>query len=506
MMKIDGLGALTYGIIDAGVGVATGVVGYPVTRLVASLKPIWISAANEKVGLDLALGASASGTRSVLVTKHVGLNVAADSLVTAATQGIGAGLLVIAGDDPGAKFSQNEQDSRWYGKLAEIPVMDPHGARNAYECSVQALELSEELSVPIIVRTTSRLLRSEGTIERAEFPTSAKNRVNRSIWDLTHLGMHQQLVKHKYPKMVEFAETTDLNRKEGTGFIGIVSAGYASVVVGDAIDGKHDVAHLRLGMVNPLCQRRIYTFLTKHDRVLVVEEGAPFVEESIRGRILGKMSGHLPRFGELIADDISRALDYVEADFVATKFDVETVESRGYIRQICDDCPFLPFYKALSRLDIMVAGDLGCVIKTANRPLSMIDTAYSLGSAIGVASGFENSGVAITGDFAFLHSGITALVSAAVFKRNVKVFVLENKVSAVTGGQPTPAVSDLIGAICRNYGLNYQIVNAGDVNEASLARLLEATSRSAGTYVIVVRASCPKYDKPGCFDRSPSGT
>jgi indolepyruvate ferredoxin oxidoreductase alpha subunit len=492
MIKIDGLGALAYGIMDAGVGVATGVIGYPVTRIVDNLKPIWIAAANEKVGLDLALGASASGTRSVLVTKHVGLNVAADSFVTAATQGIGAGLLVIAGDDPGAKFSQNEQDSRWYGKLAEVPVMDPHGARNAYECSVQALELSEELSVPIIVRVTSRLLRTEGTIERTAFPTSPKNRVNRSIWDLTQLGMHQQLVKHKYPKMIEFAETTDLNEEKGTGFLGIVSAGYASAVVGDAIDGKHDVAHLRLGMVNPLCQRRIHTFLTKHDRVLVVEEGAPFVEESIRGRILGKMSGHLPRFGELTVDDISRALDYVEADYVAAKFDIETLESRGFMRQICDNCPFLPFYKALSRLHTMVAGDLGCVIKTANPPLSMIDVAYSLGSAIGVASGFENDGVAVIGDFAFLHSGITALVSAAVFKRNVKVFVLENKVSAVTGGQPTPAVSDLIGAVCRNYGLNYQIVNATDVNEASLARLLEVTNRSTGTYVIVVRASCPK--------------
>lgn len=492
---MDGLDALTYGIIDAGVGVATGVVGYPITKIIDNLKPIWISAANEKVGFDLALGASASGTRSVLVTKHVGLNVAADSLVTAATLGIGAGLLVIAGDDPGAKFSQNEQDSRWYGKLAEIPVMDPHGARNAYECSIQAFELSEELSIPIIVRVTSRLLRTEGTIERATFATYPKNRIARSIWDLTQLGMHQHLIKHKYPKMVEFAETTELNKEEGTGVIGIVSAGYASAVVDDAIDGKHYVAHLRLGMVNPLCQRRIHTFLTNHDRVLVVEEGAPFVEESIRGKVLGKLSGHLPCFGELTSDDVARALEYVEADYMATQFVVETLQSRGYMRQICDNCPFLPFYKALSRLDIMVAGDLGCVIKTANPPLSAINVAYSLGSAIGVASGFENGGVAIIGDFAFLHGGISALVSTVVFKRNVKLFVLENRMSAVTGGQRTPAVSDLIGAVCRNYGLTYQIVNAHDLNKASLAHLLQATSRSTGTHVTVIRASCPKYEK-----------
>ena len=121
MLKTDGLNSLTYGIYDAGVGVATGVIGYPVTEIIENLKPIWISTANEKVALDLALGASASGTSSVFIAKHVGLNVAADSLITAATHGVGAGLVIIAGDDPGAKLSQNEQDSRYYGKLEEIP-------------------------------------------------------------------------------------------------------------------------------------------------------------------------------------------------------------------------------------------------------------------------------------------------------------------------------------------------------------------------------------------------
>jgi indolepyruvate ferredoxin oxidoreductase alpha subunit len=498
MFKVDGLDALRYGIIDADVRVATGIVGYPVTKIIDNLKPIWISTANEKVGLDLALGASASGTRSVFVTKHVGLNVASDSLITAATHGIGAGLLVIAGDDPGAKFSQNEQDSRWYGKLAEIPVMDPHGASNAYYCTLQAFELSERLSSPIIMRVTSRLLRTEGTIERVALATSHKKHVRKDVWDLTQLGMHQRLLKHKQPRMIEFVETTELNEEAGSGVIGIVSTGYASTLVDEAVMGNEDVAHLRLGVVNPLCQRRIDTFLAEHGRVLVVEEGAPFVEESIRGNVLGKMSGHLPYFGELTSNDVVRALSYIEADYLATQFEVETLQSRGYTQQICDNCPFLPFYQALKKLDIMVAGDMGCVIKTANPPLSVIDVAYSLGSAIGVASGFEHGGVAITGDFAFLHSGIAALVSSFVFKRNVKVFVLENRTSAITGGQSTPPVSDLIGALCRNYGIGYQIMNAKDVNEVSLAHFLQVTRQSTGTYIIVVRASCPKHQS--CVD------
>jgi len=496
MFKTDGLHALTWGIFDAGVGVATGVLGYPVTKIIDNLKPIWISTANEKVGLDLALGASASGTLSVFVAKHVGLNVAADSLITAATHGIGAGLVVIAGDDPGAKLSQNEQDSRYYGKLAEIPVMEPHSASNAYYCALRAFELSGQLSVPAIVRVTSRLLNMEGNIERVLSESPRGRSVGKSVWDLTHLGRHQYLLKYKYPKMLEFAETTELTEESGTGVIGVVSTGYASAVVDDAIEGRGDVAHLRLGMVNPVCHRRIDSFLEEHSRVLVIEEGAPLVEESIRGKVLGKLSGHVPRFGELTSDDVNRALNYVEADYIATQFDVETLQNRHYMEEICEDCPFLPLYRALANVDIMIAGDMGCVIRTANPPLNLIDVAYSLGSAIGVASGFEHGGIAILGDFAFLHSGITALISALVFKRNVKVFVLENRISAITGGQQTPEVSDLVSAICRNYGISYKIVNATETDETLFENLVRATSNSTGALVVVVKASCPKYRMP----------
>jgi indolepyruvate ferredoxin oxidoreductase alpha subunit len=494
MFKTDGLNALTYGIFDAGAGVATGVVGYPVTRIIDNLKPIWIPTANEKVGFDLALGASSSGTQSVFVVKHVGLNVAADSLITSATHSVGAGLVVIVGDDPGAKLSQNEQDSRYYGKLAEIPVMEPHSASNAYNCALEAFKLSGQLSLPAIVRVTNRLLDAEGAIERVRFEPLAGRRVEKNIWDLTHLGRHQHFLKYKYPKMLEFAETTELNEENGAGAIGIISSGFASAIVDDAIDGRDDVAHLRLATVNPLSQRRIDSFLKEHDRVLVIEEGAPLIEESIRGKVLGKLTGHVPRFGELTSNDVYRALNYVEADYVTAQFSVETLQSRGYMEQICEDCPFLLFYHALSDVDSMIAGDIGCVIRTANPPLKMIDVAYSLGSAIGVASGFEHGGIAVLGDFAFLHSGMVALVSALVFKRNIKVFVLENRISAITGGQQTPVVSDLIGAICRNYGISYKIVNATDMNEELYANLLRAIQNSTGAIVVVVRASCPKYN------------
>ncbi|MGZ4861984.1 MAG: thiamine pyrophosphate-dependent enzyme, partial [Halobacteriota archaeon] len=310
---------------------------------------------------------------------------------------------------------------------------------------------------------------------------------------LTHLGRHQHLLRHTYPKMLQFAETTDLNEQDGAGAIGIISAGYASTLVDDAIQGRHDVAHLKLGIVNPLCERRIDSFLEEHNRVLVVEESSPLIEESIHAKVLGKLSGHVPRFGELTSNDVTQALTYIEADYISAKFDVETLETRRYTEDICDDCPFLPFYRALGKVDAMIAADMGCIIRTANPPFKLIDVAYSLGSAIGVASGFEQGGLAILGDYAFLHSGIAALTSAAVFKRNVKVFVLENRISAITGGQPTPEVSDLVGALCRNYGITYKLVDAADMNEMSFVDLLRAVSNSTGTLVVVIRAACSKY-------------
>jgi indolepyruvate ferredoxin oxidoreductase alpha subunit len=371
--------------------------------------------------------------------------------------------------------------------------MDPHSAHNAYDCALEAFELSAQLSVPIIVRITGRLLNTQGVIERAPPARRISKGIDKSIWTLTHLGRHQHFLRDTYPKMVQFAETTDLNEQDGAGAIGIVSAGYASTVVDDAIQGRDDVVHLKLGVVNPPCERRIDSFLEERNRVLVVEEGSPLIEESVHAKVLGKLSGHVPRCGELTPNDVIKALTYIEADYISAKFDVETLETRPYTVDICDDCPFLPFYRAFGQVDAMIAGDMGCVIRTASPPFKLIDVAYSLGSAIGVASGFEQGGFAILGDYAFLHSGIAALTSAAVFKRNVKVFVLENQMSAITGGQPAPEIADLIGAVCRNYGITYKLVDAAEMNEMSFADLLRAANNSTGTLVVVIRAACPKY-------------
>ncbi|MGZ4912279.1 MAG: thiamine pyrophosphate-dependent enzyme [Halobacteriota archaeon] len=501
MFETNGLTSMVYGLLDSNVGVATGVVGFPVTGLIDKLRPIWRAAINEKVGLDVALGASATGTRSAFISKHVGLNVASDSLITAATHGIGAGLIVVAGDDPGAHRSQNEQDSRYYGKMAEIPVIEPHGVQHMYDAIKEAYSVSEHLSVPVIVRITDRLLKMDGMLERSAAEPRPSVRSKKDIWELTLLGRHQYFHKYTYPEMVKFAETTVLNEESGTGALGIISTGYASVLVDETISDWGGIAHLKLGVANPLCERRIAMFLEEHQRVIFVEEGAPVIEEAVRGKVLGKYSGHLPHTGGLAHIDIERALHYIEADYISAKQDVETLESRGNRAHVCDNCPFLPFYRALDNLDVIVAGDMGCVIKTANPPLRLVDVAYSLGSAIGVATGFEQGGVAVLGDYAFLHGGIEALLSAILFKQSVKVVVLENKVSAITGGQPTPEVSDLISALCRNYGVFHKVVDAQHCSEAGFKNLLRMVSEITGVTVVVIKGTCQKYGGASRQDR-----
>lgn len=493
VFSLNGCEAVVYGILDARANLATGVIGFPVTQLIRGLKLIWRDAANEKIAVEIALGASASGIRSTFVTKHVGLNVGSDPLITAATHTIGAGLVVIVGDDPGAKFSQNEQDSRYYGKIAEIPVIDPCTPCNAYDSIIEAFEMSDILKVPVIVRVTDRLLKMEQEFERVSPKVPEIKKIEREVWGLTFFGRHQHLMKYTYPKMQEFAERTNLNEKKGNGIIGIVSSGYASTIVENVIEGRKDVTHFKLGIVNPICVRRINSFLKKTDRVLVVEEGGPFIEEAIGRKLLGKLSGHLPKFGEITHDDVKKALEYVEADYLNFIFNVETTKSRGYLATICDDCPFVPFYKVLVEINVMIAGDIGCVIRSSNPPFNLIDAAYSLGSAIGVAAGFKDGGIAILGDYAFFHSGIEALVSAILYNYNVKVFVLENRVSAITGGQPVHEMSDLIGAICRNYGIYYKILDAVCTEQEKLKDIVQAVVDSRGVAVIVLKGSCPKY-------------
>jgi len=233
---MNGLDAAVNGIIDSGVKIATGVPGYPITDLMEALgekiEHEW--SINEKVALEIALGSSVCAERSAVITKHVGMNILSDPLVTSAIHTIGAGIVIFAGDDPGIEKSQNEQDSRFYGLIAEVPVFDPKTPENAYLCVIEAFQLSEKVRTPVIIRITDRLLKSQGEFVRKS-NVFAKKEIDKKIWHLTMLGKHQRFHQESYPEMCVFSELCELNTYEKKGNFGILSSGYPSLLVDSII-------------------------------------------------------------------------------------------------------------------------------------------------------------------------------------------------------------------------------------------------------------------------------
>jgi len=417
----------------------TCVPGYPITelaeRLIAEAGAKWCI--NEKVALETALGASASGSRSMVIVKHVGMNLLSDPLITASTHRIGAGIVIIAGDDPMAVASQNEQDSRYWGLIAEVPVLDPNPT-NLHDAIFEAYRISETVRTPV------------KTLNMPE-------PFDRSIWEYSMHGRHQLFHRDTYPLIEDLSEKSHLNRyQEGggseDGAMCIISSGYASMVVASVMRQKGiEMPHISLSFVSPLPVKRIADFIGDR-RVLVVEETEPVIEGQLGTgtcNVLGRRSGHLP-YGGLTEEDILFAIENMDKNEVALDTEPETLKNRGYSRDICEDCPFRPVYEAVRAIKknsgMMIAGDMGCSIRTA--PAGVVDVAYALGGAIGIASGMPAKSIAIIGDFGLVHSGLQALIDAEFNQRDVLVIVLANKVSAMTGGQKVPDPERIVRACC----------------------------------------------------------
>ena len=482
---MKGKDAVIYGFIDSDVKIVTGVPGFPITDIMegigGTIRHEW--SVNEKVALEIALGSSVCGERSAVLTKHVGMNILADPLVTSTTHTIGAGVVIIAGDDAGVQKSQNEQDSRFYGLIAEVPVFDPSTPAALYLSINEAFELSEAVSAPVIIRATDRLLQSDGNIFRKRKTRNNSPSMDKKIWNLTMLGKHQRFHKVSFPKMCEHAENSPLNSYKKRGENGIISSGFPSSLVDSVL--PEEFSHLSLAVTNPIPPDLVNGFIDEHKRVLVVEETEPVIERQLSKRVLGKLTGHMP-YGIVDVRDIQEAVKKIYADTVDRQIEPQTIEKRG-ARPLCDDCPYLPLYNAIKELNVPVAGDLGCSILTSSPPLSLLDAAFSLGSSISTASGFNRKGIAIIGDFGLAHSGIQGLINAVHNKHEVVVIVLQNEVSAMTGGQ---AVPDLTGPI-KSYIKDTEIVDPQtDIN---IKGMLEKKLKKNGISVILARARCPRY-------------
>ena len=551
--ECTGFKALYFAALDSNVSLITGVPGYPINSLmklfldktigeggVESRTVIfraghsdktcssayiarWLT--NEKVAFEIALGASVSGKRALVIVKHVGMNILSDPLITSVTHTIGAGLVIIVGDDPGAKGSQNEQDSRWYGRIAEILVFDPNDPDTAYRALRRAYELSEDTRTPVILRVTQNFGKSTGKIKRLPISSSTPHEFDRSIWKSRMLVKHQLFHSIVYPLLEAEAENTNLNRiilmlEEETEYsfesrrIGIISSGFTSSIVKKILkkrDIYSEISHLSLNLVNPLPIKKIGIFLRNNQRLLVAEESEPFIEEQIRiaGRVCGKKTGHLP-YGQVMPEDIEFALEHIDEEEVSkstdTVFSKFSTEGRG---KICDNCPYLSLYQFLSTIKVWIAGDMGCSVRSAPEPLAAVDVSFALGSAISVACGFDKKGIAVIGDFALAHSGILGLLNAVTFGCDMLVLVLQNDVAAMTGGQKAPDIRKVVETITPDvsvfnidegklvekieteneigYKIKEQMINP------VLSELIQIKLAQPGISVIYIKGKCRKY-------------
>jgi len=487
---VDGIEAAHLAFKDCGVRLINGVPGYPINHLFTALqndegmRARWQF--NEKIAYEMAMGSSVCGERAAVVCKHVGMNILSDPFIISATHGIGAGIVVIAGDDVGAVFSNDEQDSRWYGKLAEIPVFDPAIPQDMYDSITHGFQLSERISAPVLVRVTEGALEEKGPVVRKKIPDGHK-KLNGTFFTYTMLGSHQRYIKDGWSHAVGEANHSSLNKSMKRSHKGIISSGHASIAASKLAD-SFGISHLSLGLVNPFPRALVDDFMMGLESILVCEEVSPFIEEQMgRANVRGRLTGHLPRVGPLDEPSIKSGLEQMDAAAVQRPIEPQTMSSRGYAVGHCAECSYHSVYSAIKSLGVPVAGDAGCSIISANPPYSMLNVMCGLGSAVGSACGFPTKGIAMMGDFALLHTGLQALVNAKLNGYDLLVVLFANGEAAMTGGQQLPDVTGLLRDVFKD---DCVFSNASELSSDQVKSDLEKLLKGPGLKIYVVTSTC----------------
>ncbi|HHU89902.1 MAG TPA: indolepyruvate ferredoxin oxidoreductase subunit alpha [Clostridiaceae bacterium] len=441
--------AIARGVYEAGVTVATAYPGTPSTEItenIAKYDEIYSEwAPNEKVALEVAIGASIGGARAVSAMKHVGLNVAADPLFTASYTGVNGGLVIFVADDPGMHSSQNEQDTRIIARGAKVPVIEPSDSQECKDFTKEAFRISEEYDAPVIVRLTTRVSHSQGTVElddreNYELKPYVKNPAKYVMMPAMAKRRHVS-VEERMAKLKEYSENSSLNRIEwGDKKIGVITSGIAYQYAREAFG---DVSYLKLGMVYPLPEKLIKEFASQVETLYVIEELEPFIENQCR--IMGlKVTGKdkLPVIGEYSAGLIKEKL---LGETIEKLNDIQD-EAPGRPPVLCAGCPHRATYYVLKKLKLTVSGDIGCYTLGALAPLESVDTTICMGASVGVAHGMEKARgkeqskktVAVIGDSTFIHSGITGLIDMVYNNSSGTVIILDNSITGMTGHQHNP--------------------------------------------------------------------
>lgn len=501
--------AIARGAYEAGVKVSSAYPGTPSTEVsenVVKYDEIYAEwAPNEKVAMEVALGASIAGVRSMCAMKHVGVNVAADPLYTAAYTGVKGGLVLVAADDPGMYSSQNEQDSRMVARAAMVPVVEPSDSAEAKEFMKYAFDLSEKYDTPIILRSTTRLSHSQGLVElqeRVEPEDIAYERDAAKFVMMPGNAIKRHLfVEDRLKRMAEDANTMPINKVEYNDLsVGFITSGIPYQYVKEAMP---NASILKLGLVNPLPKKLIEEFASKVDKLYIFEELEPVIEEQVKAWGISKAVGKeiFTVQGEYNAEMIREKVlgEATDADKPAQ------VPPRPPI--LCPGCPHRSVFTVLKKLKIHGAGDIGCYTLGAVAPLSVIDTTICMGASISTLHGMEKAKgkdyirnwVAVIGDSTFMHTGINSLVNMVYNQSTGTVIILDNSTTGMTGhqdhaatgktlkGEIVPAIN--IYNLCKSLGIE-NVYEVDAFNQKELEEVIKRETAREAVSVIITKAPC----------------
>ncbi|MCX7787511.1 MAG: thiamine pyrophosphate-dependent enzyme [Spirochaetes bacterium] len=521
-MALLGDEAVALGAVHSGVSVAYGYPGTPSTEILEYIQqfyqqgPLAVWCTNEKTAYEEALGASYVGKRALVTMKHVGLNVAADPFINSALLNIRGGLVVVVADDPGMHSSQNEQDSRFYADFAKILCLEPSNQQEAYDMTREAFDLSERFQIPVMVRITTRLAHSRSGVvpspARQENPLLSQ--VDPSGWALLPAFARKQyaqlLLKQKDIRV--FTEESPHNQlyvpnrgNPSSVPMGVITAGIGKNYYMENIDSLgEELPHLHIG-VYPLPVEKIRTLAASVPRVLVIEEGMPFIETILRGilphgiQISGKLDQSLPLSGELEPDLVRKALGLPSREGVHLP-SLFSLPARP--PQLCQGCPHGDTYASIKNIlkelpDAVVTSDIGCYALGAVPPLAIPETIVCMGASVSMAVGASEAGkkhtVAVIGDSTFLHSGITPLIDAIARNVPITVVILDNGTVAMTGGQETVLSTANLPALIRGLGVDPEhviTIEAHRKYERENMEILRREFQYPGVSVVIAVREC----------------
>lgn len=506
--------AIARGAYEAGVKVSAAYPGTPSTEISESLVQYrddlyceW--SPNEKVATEVAIGASVSGVRAMACMKHVGFNVAADPAYTVSYMGVNGGLVIVVADDPGLYSSQNEQDTRMVARAAQLPVLEPSDSSEAKEYMKLAFELSEKFDRPFVFRTTTRLAHSQGLVELGERECPEDKPYVKNIQKTVMMPGNAKLrhveIEKRNLELQEAADTLPINTVEMNDTkIGVITSGIPYQYVKEALS---NASVLKLGMVNPLPRKMIEEFASKVEKLYIVEELDPVIEEQVKSwgiQAVGKEIFTVQ--GEYSANMIRAAIGGEKLEIAAP------AAAPGRPPILCPGCPHRSVYYVLNKLKLHAAGDIGCYTLGAVAPLSVVDTTICMGASISSLHGMEKAKgkeyikdwVAVIGDSTFLHTGVNSLMNMMYNNATGTVIILDNSTTGMTGhqdhaatgktlqGDPTYAID--IPGLCRAMGVkNVVEVNAFDIE--TLEKTVKEEVARDEVSVIITKTPCVLLSK-----------